>query len=397
MKISASVVLLLCIAGLRSDAQIQSAALQKGSMLANLSFIDYQKSFPRPNDAFRRKEDSLRKVFEAKNLTWPARYIYIRSFKYDSQLEIWVKNDKKDPFKLFHTYKVCALAGTLGPKRMEGDYQVPEGFYYINEFNPRSQYHLSLGINYPNVSDRILSDKMRPGGEIYIHGSCVTVGCIPLTDPLMEDVYIIAAHAKNQGQDFIPVHIFPVRFNVKRSMDYLYDFMKDKPELIRFVSKLEDAFNYFEKYHKLPIIMINEQGEYFVYGAPPRKSEIKEETVQRVSAPRRFRHIADIPAAVHQQPQFPGGTQAYTKFLEDVGKEMAAYLPKGTTKLFVRVEFVVDKDGTPVNFRTLRSVNEDFDDELLTRLENMGRWKPALLHDKPVPKKIIQTITIEAD
>lgn len=397
MKISASVVLLLCIAGLRADAQIQSAALQKGSMLANLSFIDYQKTFPRPNDAFRRKEDSLRKMFETKNLTWPARYIYIRSFKYDSQLEIWVKNDKKDPFKLFHTYKVCALAGTLGPKRMEGDYQVPEGFYYINEFNPRSQYHLSLGINYPNVSDRILSDKMRPGGEIYIHGSCVTVGCIPLTDPLMEDVYIIAAHAKNQGQDFIPVHIFPVRFNVKRSMDYLNDFMKDKPELIRFVSKLEDAFNYFEKYHKLPIIMINEQGEYFVYGAPPRKSDIKEETVQRVSSPRRFRHIADIPAAVHQQPLFPGGNQAYTKFLEEVGKEMAAYLPKGTTKLFVRVEFVVDKDGTPVNFRTLRSVNEEFDDELLTRLENMGKWKPALLHDKPVPKKIVQTITIEAD
>ncbi len=50
------------------------------------------------------------------------------------------------------------MAGTLGPKRMQGDYKVPEGFYYINEFNPKSSFHLSLGLNYPNASDRILGD-----------------------------------------------------------------------------------------------------------------------------------------------------------------------------------------------------------------------------------------------
>ena len=102
------------------------------------SFINYQKGFPRPNEALQRKEDTLQKQFEAKKLNWPAKYIYIRSFKYDSQMEVWVKDKVTDPFKLFKTYKVCALAGTLGPKRMEGDYQVPEGFYYINEFNPNS-------------------------------------------------------------------------------------------------------------------------------------------------------------------------------------------------------------------------------------------------------------------
>ena len=92
------------------------------------SFIDYQRSFPRPNEAIKRKEDTLIKQFESRNLKWPARYIYIRSFKYDSQLEVWVKNEIKEPFQLFKTYKVCVLAGALGPKRMEGDYQVPEGF-----------------------------------------------------------------------------------------------------------------------------------------------------------------------------------------------------------------------------------------------------------------------------
>ena len=122
------------------------------------------------------------KRISGKRLKWPAKYVYIRSFKYDAQLEVWVKNEAKEKYKLFKTYKVCMQSGTMGPKRLQGDYQVPEGFYYINEFNPHSNYHLSLGLNYPNASDRILSDSFRPGGNIYIHGSCVSVGCIPVTD-----------------------------------------------------------------------------------------------------------------------------------------------------------------------------------------------------------------------
>ncbi len=154
------------------------------------AFIDYQRAFPKFNDAISRKEDTLMKQFEQKNLEWPAKYVYIRSFKYDSQLEVWVKNEVSQPYKLFKTYKVCALAGTLGPKRMEGDYQVPEGFYCINEFNPKSNYHFSLGLNYPNASDRLLSDSLQPGGDIYIHGSCVTTGCIPITDGQIEELYV---------------------------------------------------------------------------------------------------------------------------------------------------------------------------------------------------------------
>jgi murein L,D-transpeptidase YafK len=210
---------------------------QKGGS-TSYSFINYQRSLPRPGEALQRKEDTLQKQFEAKKLAWPAKYIYIRSFKYDSQLEIWVKNEIKEPFQLFKTYKVCALAGTLGPKRMEGDYQVPEGFYYINEFNPRSNYYLSLGINYPNASDRLLSDSLRPGGEIFIHGSCVTVGCIPVTDQQIDEIYILAAHAKDQGQDFIPVHIFPVRFTREKSAKYLANLTKDDAQLKKFSEKL---------------------------------------------------------------------------------------------------------------------------------------------------------------
>ncbi|MER3499327.1 MAG: hypothetical protein C4308_12200 [Chitinophagaceae bacterium] len=362
------------------------------------SFIEYQKSLPRPSEALARKEDTLRKQFEAKKLQWPAKYIYIRSFKYDSQLEIWVKNNIKDPFQLFKTYKVCALAGTLGPKRMEDDYQVPEGFYYINEFNPKSTYYLSLGINYPNASDRILSDSLRPGGEIYIHGSCVTVGCIPLTDSQIDEVYILAAHAKNAGQDFIPVHIFPIRYNVKRSADYLAALTKDDAQLKQFASRLEDAFDYFEKYRQLPVVMVNEKGEYLVDGLVRKQKEAEpEKKPVRQKQQHIIRTITSIPEAVHQWPQFRGGGDAFLSYLKELGKEMVAYLPAQVKKAHVQIEFVVDKDGKPVNFKVLKGVDEDFDDELITHLEKMPDWKPAVLNDKPVPKKIKQTIEISAE
>lgn len=385
---------------LASAGQPSPAASKGGSN--SYSFIDYQKTFPRPNEALERKEDTLQKQFEAKKLQWPAKYLYIRSFKYDSQLEVWVKNDIKDQFQLFKTYKVCALAGSLGPKRMQGDYQVPEGFYYINEFNPRSNYYLSLGINYPNASDKILSDSLKPGSEIYIHGSCVTVGCIPIRDEQIDELYILAAHAKDRGQDFIPVHIFPIRYNVEKSTKYLESLTKDDGELKKFTDRLEDAFDYFEKYKQLPVVMIGEKGEYIINEAAPKKVKPVAETkqpVKRIPVQHRERNVGTLADAVHQWPQYPGGGQAFMKYLESLGNEMTAYLPRGINKAFIQVEFIVDKDGVPVNFKVLKGLKEgeDFNDELISRLEKMGTWQPATLHEKPVAKKMIQTITVEAN
>ncbi|MFZ1262276.1 MAG: L,D-transpeptidase family protein [Chitinophagaceae bacterium] len=368
----------------------------------SFSFIDYQKSFPRPSEAMQKKADTLQKQFEAKKLQWPAKYIYIRSFKYDSQLEVWVKNEIKEPFQLFKTYKVCALAGTLGPKRMEGDYQVPEGFYYINEFNPQSNYYLSLGLNYPNVSDKLLSDSLRPGSAIYIHGSCVTVGCIPIRDEQIDEVYILASYAKDQGQDFIPVHVFPVRFTKEKSVNYLESLTKDDPVLKKFAGKMEDAFDYFEKYKQLPVVLISEKGEYIINEVPPRKAKHILEDQQPIRKPpvqHLTRNVGVLADAVQQWPQYPGGADVFLKYLESLGKDLAAFLPKGIKKAYVQVEFVVDKDGVPVNFKILRSVKDgdEFNDELITRMENMGTWKPAILHDKPVAKKMVQTVTIETE
>ncbi len=229
---------------------------------AQPSFIENQRKYPHVAFAIKQKEDSLKKQFAAMGLEWPVKQMYVRSFKYDSQLEVWVRNNTNEPYKLFKTYKVCAMAGALGPKRIEGDYQVPEGFYYITEFNPKSEYNLALKLNYPNESDKLLSDSLRPGGGIYIHGSCITVGCIPIMDAQIEELYVLAANAKASGQDFIPVHIFPIRYNKKESVDYLSKTSRGDQDLQRFAVKLKEVYDYFDKEKKLPVISVNSKGEY---------------------------------------------------------------------------------------------------------------------------------------
>ena len=83
--------------------------------------------------------------------------------------------------------------------------------YYIDRFNPNSTYHLSLGISYPNSADKIRSKGLNPGGDIFIHGKCVTIGCLPMTDEIIERIYLLAIYSKDSGQKQIPVSIFPFK------------------------------------------------------------------------------------------------------------------------------------------------------------------------------------------
>ncbi|MFM9947594.1 MAG: murein L,D-transpeptidase family protein, partial [Saprospiraceae bacterium] len=137
----------------------------------------------------------------------PGSEIFLRAFKQEKRLELWMKKDSV--FNLFRSYPICFVPGKLGPKRKQGDLQVPEGVYFIDRFNPKSNYHLSLGINYPNESDRLFADKEKPGGDIFIHGDCVSIGCIPIEDEKIEEVYLLALDATTGGQERIFVHIFP--------------------------------------------------------------------------------------------------------------------------------------------------------------------------------------------
>jgi murein L,D-transpeptidase YafK len=362
----------------------------------NFRFLDYQRSFPRISEAMKRKEDTLMKQFKEKNLPWPIKSIYLRSFKYDSQLEVWVRNDRNEPYKLFKTYKVCAMAGTLGPKRMQGDYQVPEGFYYINEFNPKSNYHLSLGLNYPNSSDRILGDSLQPGGDIYIHGSCVTTGCIPITDQQIEELYILAAMARTEGQDFIPVHIFPIQFKNKKSSEFLVKYLKEYPEYISMSNELKHAYYYFERSRRLPVIMVNKNGEYLFDG--PVVEEKAEPAPVIVKNPERARTQfaeEELAKTVEKLPMHPDGQKGFQLYLEDLSRQMVSYLDKGQSRTYVLIEFIIDKQGKPAYARVLQGGNDVLNNKLELAFEAMPNWTPAIKNGQPTAIRLKQSIAIE--
>jgi murein L,D-transpeptidase YafK len=221
----------------------------------------YQYSMPRVSAALMKYEQSLRKEFKQKNLNYDASEVYVRSFKSQNEMEVWVRNYDQDTFTLFKTYKICALSGVLGPKRVEGDRQVPEGLYFITDFNPKSDFHLSMYVNYPNYSDRLLSDPVKPGGDIYIHGGCFTVGCMPLTDEVIQEVYTLCLNARLNGQTNIPIHIFPTRFD-KAGLNFLGREYKHETNKQKFWVNLKSAYDYFERTHTILPVMYDEEGKY---------------------------------------------------------------------------------------------------------------------------------------
>jgi len=186
--------------------------------------------------------------------------VFIAAYKAEGKLEVWLRSNGQNQFFLFESYKFCEHSGKLGPKIIEGDLQTPEGFYKINVFNPESTYHLSLGIDYPNKVDLERTGKdQKPGGDIYIHGNCTTVGCIPLTDEKIKEVYLLAVEAKNAGQEEIQVYIFPFKMTDRN----LRKHGKEFPQQLSFWQNLQQGYAYFAKYRTLPSVS-EVKGAYLV-------------------------------------------------------------------------------------------------------------------------------------
>ena len=228
-------------------------------MFSQENFTQNQKNFPRVKEAFSEKEMLLRKEFKSKGLRFPPREILMISYKEEDELQIWVKD--KFEFELFKVYKVCEKSGYFGPKRKQGDQQVPEGFYKINVFNPTSSYHLSLGINYPNQSDTILGTSSDLGGDIYIHGGCVSVGCLPMEDEIIKEIYVLNTLARNNGQIEIPIYLFPFKFN--KLTEYIY--YKENPKLVSFWNNIKSEYYYFKENKRIRNYTIDSNGKYVFY------------------------------------------------------------------------------------------------------------------------------------
>ena len=233
------------------------------SVSQSKSFKAEQKCFSRVRGAYTEKFEGVISLLEKKSIDINKLNIYIRAFKKEQVIELWGKNSSDSVFKLIEEFDICATSGELGPKRKQGDYQIPEGFYYIDRFNPYSNFHLSLGLNYPNKSDRILGIKGNLGGDIFVHGNCVTIGCMPITDDKIKELYLFCVEAKNNGQKKIPITVFPSELS-NSTFTKLSSKYKDDKAIVDLWIDLKKGYDIFNKTKKLPSIKFLNTGRHKV-------------------------------------------------------------------------------------------------------------------------------------
>jgi murein L,D-transpeptidase YafK len=183
---------------------------------------------------------------------------FIRIFKETKELELWLQPKDSASFKLWNKWPVAAMSGKLGPKLKEGDNQAPEGFYEVpaKALNPKSSYHLSFNIGYPNARDLAHGST---GSFIMVHGSNVSIGCFAMTDPVIEQIYLVVEAAMQKGQSSVPVHVFPFRMTAERLASAV-----DSPWL-DFWKTLLPPYESFEKSQSLPRISV-QGGQYLLQG-----------------------------------------------------------------------------------------------------------------------------------
>ncbi len=181
--------------------------------------------------------------------------VYIPHFQGGSaKLEVWLQRGTQ--YELFKTYPICAMSGTLGPKEREGDAQSPEGFYSVAppRLNPNSNYHLAFDIGYPNAYDQSLG---RTGSFIMVHGNCVSIGCFAMTNPGIEEIYLLAEAALARGQRSFAVHVFPFRMTADNTRQ------RASSRWAPFWSELEAGYDAFEAKHVPPDVAVA-SGHYVI-------------------------------------------------------------------------------------------------------------------------------------
>lgn len=223
-------------------------------------FIDEQLSYSRVKIAYDEKYDGIVSKLKNLDLEVSGFEVLLKAYKYEQRLLVYVRNKTEDKWKVYDTLAFCATSGTLGPKVCQGDLQIPEGYYHINHFNPYSNFFLSLGVSYPNKADIKKRPSKDKGGAIYVHGNCVTIGCIPLTDDIIKELYVLCVLAKNYGQTSLGIHIFPFRLSAV-NLDFA---IRQFPDHTDFWTNLYHTEKSFDSLQIQKKIIITETGDYAV-------------------------------------------------------------------------------------------------------------------------------------
>ena len=211
-------------------------------------------SHPRPAAAAARVRPELEASLHRVGLRF-GDPVFLRAYKRERLLEVFVKGREDGKFRLFRSYPIAGASGELGPKLREGDRQVPEGFYLVSAaaMNPESRFHLSFNIGYPNALDRFHG---RTGSLIMIHGGRASIGCLAMTDPGIEEIYLLCDAALRGGQEAFPVHLFPFRMT-----DENLAAMAGHPWR-GFWDNLREGHGWFENRRVPPATTVTHDGKY---------------------------------------------------------------------------------------------------------------------------------------
>ena len=231
------------------------------SFTISTDFLSDQKRYERVRTALKEKETTLNKKLRNNDLSLNNLNLIFIAYKDNDLLDVYAKSREGITYKKILSYPICSPSGQLGPKRKQGDGQVPEGFYHIDRFNPSSSFYLSLGLNYPNLADKRKSKGNDLGGDIFIHGSCVTIGCLPMTDDFIKEIYVLAVYARNSKQNKIPFYVFPFKMTDQNFVTYKAKF-KDNKELISFWENLKIGYDKFVNDSIALNVKVTENGDY---------------------------------------------------------------------------------------------------------------------------------------
>lgn len=222
-----------------------------------------QQTYPRVRAAYATHAARLDSALTCRGLQRGRLQVLFTVFKQEKKLEIWAKNAGTRAYERLLTLPICRRSGGFGPKCARGDEQMPEGFYIINRFNPASAYHLSLGTDYPNAADRRRAPAGADlGGDIFLHGACVTIGCVPLTDAGIEQAYLYAVEARASGQAQIPVYFFPARLTAAKLASLSACYAADNPALAAFWANLKQGYDRFSATHEELRVRADAAGAY---------------------------------------------------------------------------------------------------------------------------------------
>ncbi|SES95581.1 L,D-transpeptidase family protein [Hymenobacter actinosclerus] len=221
------------------------------------AFRTEQLRYPRVREAYAQYQEAVRARLRRQQIAPERLELFVRAFKMERRVEVWGRNQDGGPFILLRTFALAGVSGRLGPKRRAGDRQIPEGFYTINRFNPNSEFLLSLGLDYPNAADQQHTPSgLDPGDNIFVHGSHETIGCLPITDAGIQELYVLAVEARAAGQRNIPVHIFPFGLTANQLA------RRQQSPHYAFWQELAPAYAYFETHRTLPTVIVATNGAY---------------------------------------------------------------------------------------------------------------------------------------